>query len=150
MTLVIIIKLSYKMESKSEKKYTRCKCCPERRIPEKITIYIPSVQEAAWTKYIGGENIKDAKCPVCQKTVITMNDLEIVTEFELVEKYNGKIKNLQKDMPVCKTCAIEKGSLNIYEYSNKVFGHNPIFPRLKEYKKLPSVNANEVHEQITI
>jgi hypothetical protein len=97
------------MESKPKKK--PCKCFPESRMPENITIYIPSDQEYGWTKYIG-ENIKDAKCPMCQKTVITMNDCEIVKENEVVEKSNGKIKKLQKYIPGCKTCFIEKGSMN--------------------------------------
>lgn len=92
------------MESNSKKK--PCKCCPESRMPENITIYIPSDQEFGWTKYIG-ENIKDAKCPVCQKTVITMNDCEIVIENEVVEKSNDKIKKIQKYIPACKTCFIE-------------------------------------------
>lgn len=132
------------MESDHKKKY--CKCCPERRMPEPRGVHIASIHEQSWDKYIG-EKVKDTNCPICQTSVITINDYTPVEHSEIVTRYNGKIKNITNTIPVCKICAKYKGDLDIYEYSNKVYGRNPIFPGLKfpaGSKKLPSVKLNEM------
>ncbi len=132
------------MESDHKKKF--CKCCPERRMPEPRGVHIASIHEQSWDKYIGA-SVKDTNCPICQTTLITINDCKIVENLEVITRWNGKIKNITNTIPVCKTCAIDIGDLNIYEYSNKVYGRNPIFPGLKfpaGYKNLPSVKLNEL------
>lgn len=134
------------MESHHDKKKP-CKCCPERKIPESPVIRIWSVRDLSWDKYIG-EDVKDAKCPVCQTTIITKSDCKIVKHLENVTRSNGKIRNVARNMPVCKICAITKGTMDIIEFSNKYFGRNPLFPGLKELPvanmTLPSVKLNEL------
>ena len=99
--------------NKTDKK-SRVQAQPAR----KRKAYIPkSVKVAIWNRYIG-EEIGKARCPVCSNNFITQMNFHC--GHIVAESMGGKttVDNL---VPVCATCNLSMGTMNLHEFRQKYF-----------------------------
>ena len=91
----------------------RTKGCPKKRktrIPKALCA-------AIWNKYIG-EEIGKTKCPVCMDRFITQMNFHC---GHIVAESKGGQTNIDNLMPICATCNMSMGTMNLIEFRDRYF-----------------------------
>jgi hypothetical protein len=92
--------------------------------PHKLTV-TREMREAIWEKYIGDKAKVD--CPVCQKRIIRMTDF---SAGHIEAESRGGVTDATNLIPICSNCNCRMSTENLFEYTRKNFGRDPVFPGL--------------------
>jgi hypothetical protein len=107
-----------------------------KKAKEKIS---KEMRDTIWEKYIG--NKATADCPVCQKRVIGMTDF---SAGHIEAEATGGVTDVTNLIPICGNCNSRMHTTNLYEYTRKNFGRDPVFPGMPLAEPVrPTVSALE-------
>jgi hypothetical protein len=84
-----------------------------------------SIREEIWEKYIGDK--AKADCPVCLKRPIRMTDF---SAGHIEAESRGGATDATNLIPICSNCNCRMSTENLYAYTRKNFGRDPVFPAL--------------------
>lgn len=80
------------------------------------------IREHIWEKYIGDK--AKADCPVCQKRIIRSTDF---SAGHIVAESCGGATDVTNLVPICCNCNSRMYTENLYDYTRRNFGRDPVF-----------------------
>ncbi len=81
------------------------------------------MRDTIWEKCIGDK--ARTYCPVCQKREIGMTNF---SAGHIEAEATGGVTDVTNLIPICSTCNNRMHTTNLYEYTRKNFGRDPVFP----------------------